>query len=316
MNLSVEYKDTSGTISNLNYTLSRLAFVKHMAMAGQGYSIRPAKLLRTIGMFLHYSFYLQRTAFNNDRFSEPPPLLSDPTEKAQFSNIAGKAIADYLSKKIDKSFFTINYEAVMRANNLKLKEKRPDLMAYKKNAMFAIEAKGRVQSSPGDMRKHKRQANSGKIKVNYSIASVSYNLFTSVTCKYHDPINPDVPFDSESLRNASKKYYTALIEFLDNKYFTYREAEYGNEKFYEISLSYGKLHDLFLKDFPHWPFVWMELMDVYNPRLILPLSIHEYSQNGLTKETEAFVFDAEVSKVDESNVYIDTDRVGIRIDRF
>lgn len=316
MNLSVEYKDTSGTVSNLNYTLSRLAFVKHMAMAGQRYKFTPAKLLRTIGMFLHYSFYLQRTAFNNDRFSEPPPLLSDPTEKAQFSNIAGKAIADYLSKKIDKSFFTINYEAVMRDNNLKLKGRRPDLMAYKKNAMFAIEAKGRVQSNPGDMQKHKKQAKSGKIEVNYSIASVSYNLFNSVTCKYHDPSNPDVPFDSEALSNASKKYYSALMEFLDDKYFTYREAEYGDEKFYEISLSYGKLRDLFLKDLPHWPFVWMELMNIYSPRLILPAEIRKLSTNGLNSQTVPFELDIENTKSIESNIYIDTDRVGIRIDRF
>ncbi len=96
MNISVEYIDTAGTISNRTYTLTRLAFAKHLAIAGQGYAPRPQKLLRTLGMFLHYSYYIQKQDFLNNRFSRPPRILSDPTEQGQFSNLAGKAIADFL----------------------------------------------------------------------------------------------------------------------------------------------------------------------------------------------------------------------------
>lgn len=112
MNIPVEYKDSAGTISNRTFNLTRLAFAKHMAIAGQGYAPRPQKLLRTIGVFFHYGYYIQSHDFyNNNCFSEPPIQLSDPTEKGQFSNLVGKAIADFLSKRIDNSLFTVNYEA-------------------------------------------------------------------------------------------------------------------------------------------------------------------------------------------------------------
>jgi len=99
MNISVEYINSLGAVFNRNYMITRLAFAKHMAIAGQGYAPRPQKLFRMIGMAFHYGYYIQRKAFYNSRFSEPPTELSDPTEKAQFSNIAGKAIADFLSKR-------------------------------------------------------------------------------------------------------------------------------------------------------------------------------------------------------------------------
>ena len=104
MNLSVEYKDTAGTITNQTHNLTRIAFTKHLAIAGQGFAPRPQKLIRTLSMFFHYSYYVQRQAFNSNRFSEPPMQLSDPTEKGQFSNLAGKAIADYLSKRNKLTF--------------------------------------------------------------------------------------------------------------------------------------------------------------------------------------------------------------------
>lgn len=134
MNITVEYKDTAGAISNQTHNLTRIAFAKHLAIDGQGYAPRPQKLIRTIAMFFHYSNYIQRQAFNNNRFSEPPIQLSDPTEKGQFSNLAGKAIADFLSKRIDQSIFTVNYEAAMRLRRLPLNVERPDLLAFKQNA--------------------------------------------------------------------------------------------------------------------------------------------------------------------------------------
>jgi len=114
MDIKVEYKDKQGNVTNPEYSLSGLAFVKHLACAGMHYAPRAQKLLRIISMFLHYNPYMQRQAFYNNRFSEPPICFSDPTEKGQFSNLAGKAIADFLSKKINGSIYTVNYEAAMR----------------------------------------------------------------------------------------------------------------------------------------------------------------------------------------------------------
>ena len=38
MNISVEYKDKTGVISNRSYFLTRLAFAKHLAIVGQRYA--------------------------------------------------------------------------------------------------------------------------------------------------------------------------------------------------------------------------------------------------------------------------------------
>lgn len=309
MNIAVEYKDTTGTISNQTYRITRLGFVKHLAIAGQGYAPKPQKLLRAIGMFFHYSYYLQRQDFYNNHFSTPPRILSDPTEQAQFSTLAGKAIADFLSKRIDNSLYTTNYEAVAPRP---LRGQRPDLVAFTQNAQFTIEAKGRHQTNPGNMVKHKTQACSGNYPRNFSVACVSYNLFGQVTCKYHDPFNDNIQYDNESLRKSTIKYYSGLAEFLDNKYFDYREFDFQGEKFYEIELSYRNFEKLFINEF-HFPHFWhIEILDFYRPRLILPKNIRDYAKNGLTNEIKPFLF--ETNEQDE-NTYIDNDRVGLRIRR-
>lgn len=311
MNITVEYKDTAGTISNQTHNLTRIAFAKHLAIAGQGYAPRPQKLIRTIAMFFHYSNYIQRQAFNNDRFSEPPIQLSDPTEKGQFSNLAGKAIADFLSKRIDQSIFTVNYEAAMRLSGLPLNVGRPDLLAYKQNAMFALEAKG-YSGGHGNMTTHKTQSQTGGIPVNFSVACVSYNLYNNVQCKYHDPFNDNIQYDNELLRGLTRNYYKGLAEFLNQKFFEYREFNLQGETFYEVKLSYRNFEKLFPDEFPFRPILHFEILDFYRPRLILPKKIRDYAEDGLTNETKPFVF--ETSEQDY-NTYIDNDRVGLRIRR-
>jgi hypothetical protein len=311
MNITVEYKDTAGTISNQTHNLTRIAFAKHLAIAGQGYAPRPQKLIRTIAMFFHYSNYIQRQAFNNDRFSEPPIQLSDPTEKGQFSNLAGKAIADFLSKRIDQSIFTVNYEAAMRLRGLPLNVGRPDLLASKQNAMFALEAKG-YSGGHGNMKTHKTQSQTGGIPVNFSVACVSYNLYNNVQCKYHDPFNDNIQYDNELLRGLTRNYYKGLSEFLNQKFFEYREFNLQGETFYEVELSYRNFEKLFPDEFPFRPILHFEILDFYRPRLILPKKIRDYAEDGLTNETKPFVF--ETSEQDY-NTYIDNDRVGLRIRR-
>lgn len=307
MNIPVEYIDTTGRVSNRTYQLSRIAFAKHLAIAGQGYAPRPQKLLRTLGMFLHYSYYLQRQAFSNNHFSRPPRILSDPTEQGQFSTLAGKAIADFLSKKIDGSLYTTNYEAVA---SRPLRGQRPDLVAFTQNSQFTLEAKGRHQTNPGNMTDHKTQASSGNYQRHFSVACVSYNLFGQVTCKYHDPFNDNVPYDNEALQKVTKKYYSGLSDFLEQKYFRYNELDFQGEKFYEIELSYRNFEKIFPDEFPFRHMWHFEILDFYSPRLILPKNIHEYAEKGLTNETKPFVFEG---KEQNENIYIDNDRVGLRI---
>lgn len=309
MNISVNHIDTTGATHQRNYKMTRLAFAKHLAFAGQGYAPTPQKIFRTIGMFCHYSCYMQRGAFNRDRFSEPPPGLSDPTEKGQFSTLIGKAIADFLSKRLDRSLFTVNYEAAMRLQGHKLTGNRPDLIAYTQNSVFALEAKGRHQRNPGSMTAHKRQAKSGPINVNFSVACVSYNLFQKVTCNYHDPFNDNIPYDNISLAALSRNYYQGLAAFLDESLFKYEEVEIQGERFYEVKLLRSNLAKIFPEEFPfwtHWSF------EVFVPRLILPYHIRDYAETGITNETTPFIFD---SNEQDRYLYIDNDRVGLQIRR-
>lgn len=311
MNINVEYKDKTGNISSRNYYLTLAAFVKHLAIAGQAYAPRPRKILRAVGMFLYYSSYMRCRAFYDNRFSEPPFAFSDPTEKGHFSTLVGKAIADFLSKRIDHSLYTVNYEAVMRLNKYKLTGQRPDLVAYSQTSMFAIEAKGRHQNNPGNMRSHKTQALSGPIKVNYSVACVSYNLFNRIACNYHDPpFSDNVPYDNKTLSALTIKYYSGLLEFLQHELFEYREVWIQGERFYEIELRYNYF-DKYYSNKPLWLSAWyLEMMKLYRLRLILPNNIQDYASNGITNGLRPFKYEFG----ENDDLYIDNDRVGIHIE--
>lgn len=288
--------------------MSRLAFAKHMAFAGQRYSPIPAKLFRTLGMFLHYSQYMRHDAFSASRFSLPPAVLSDPTEQGQFSNMAGKAIADFLSKRIDHSIATMNYEAAMREMGLPLYQvRRPDLLAFTQSAQFAIEAKGRAPGDPGNMANHKAQSLTGGIPVQFTVACVTYDLYNSVKCNYHDPFNDNVPYNSELLAALTKDYYSGLAQYLNEDSFEIRETQHQGEKFHEVDLSRPMRYFLEKEFLGHpMPFRWWRL----GLSLLLPWDIRAYAKYGITRATKPFLQGAEPSG---GVVYIDNDRVGLRI---
>jgi hypothetical protein len=308
MNLSVEYKNASGTISNQTHKLTILALIKHLAIAGQGYAPKPQKFLRSIGMFLHYSYYLEINAFKNNYFSLPPAILYDPTDVSQFSNIVGKAIADFLSKRIDKSLFTVNYEAAMKSKGMKIKGERPDLLAFNRNSIFAIEAKG-YSKGDGNMVKHKMQSQKGGIPVNFSIACVSTDLYKGIRCKYHDPISDKISFDSTLFNELTKEYYKDLLGFINPKYFNYNEVQIMGEAFFEVDLFYPVQSKSFLRDTFFNRHIYFDLLHYYRPKLILPARLKEYAEFGIGDEMQAFNFE---NSNQNSNIYIDNDRVGLQ----
>ncbi len=305
MNISIEHINSAGVQHDLTIAISRLAFVKHLSIAGQGYAPSPSKFLRTIGMFFHYWFYLRSDALSNNHFSEPPASLSDPTEKNHFSNIAGKAIADFLSKRLDQSIFTVNYEAAMRLRGMRLNVGRPDLLAFTQASTFAVEAKG-YDGGFGNMAAHKVQAQSGGIPVNFSVACISANMYRGIRCKYHDPFNDNISLDEELLGRLSAQYYSGLAEFLDSNYFTSHEIQIQGESFYELEFMVTKFDRLLPRPFNHpWLF---EISHFFRPCLILPKAIREYATSGLSKSTQPFILQ-DTNK--DERLYIDYDRVGL-----
>lgn len=306
MKLPVEYVDNTGKIHQQNYNMSRAAFIKHMAVAGQRYRITPSKFIRMVGMFMLYSGYIRLNAFNNNRFSTPPIELSDPTETGQFSNLAGKAIADFLSKRIDRSLYTVNYEAALRIKGKPISGERPDLIAYTKTKVFSIEAKGRSANSPGDMIEYKEQSKSGTISVDFSVACISYNLFNNIRCKYHDPVVEGVPFDSDALVNLTRDYYGGLAEFMDSKWFLPERIRLGGRDYYRIRFRPRAIRQ-WLEESPLAVYILYTRLGYSAPQLILPLDIERLAETGLDDEQRRREVDASISE----QYYIDNDRIGI-----
>lgn len=312
MKIGTQHIDSKGKVNNKDIAISRLAFIKHMGIAGQGYAPKLNKIQKVIGMFFVYRSYLRRNDFySKNSFSEPPIRFSDPTEKSQFSNIAGKSIADYLSKKIDKSILTVNYEAAMRLKGFPISGSRPDLLAFTNSKTFAVESKGLGSSSPGDMANHKLQSQAGPIHVDYSMASVTYNLYSKVKCNYHDPLNPDSEFDDDLLKQLSIEYYSGIKEYFDERYFKRNAIEVNGEKFYELEIFTPK----FLRSFGFerflwiWPEIEFRLFDRLRFKLIIPKNIKELAENGINRDTEPFL----IGESESNYLYIDNDRVGLKI---
>ena len=326
MEITVLHKSNNNTIPlPKNFNMTKLAFVKHMAEAGQHFAPNIEKIFRIVGMFLHYSFYMQRSSFcANNCFSRPPDNIYDPTEQGQFSNLVGRAIADFLSKKIDNSMYTVSYEAAMRLMKLPIQGGMPDLIAFPhKSSYIAIEAKGferpNVSDKTNGMVKYKTQAQSGPIKaIGRYVACVSYNLYdpkNGVKCKYYDPPNDNFKDDGGSLKKElSKGYYSGLLSFME--YFEYEENRYDNEKFYEIKFSNIRKFNKFFYDelFPLRPFCSPEIYEfcLKKLRLILPGDIRNFAKEGITDDLKPFNFEPTEKKDVYKNIYIDNDRVGLR----
>lgn len=312
MKIETEHIDSKGNVNNKDIAISRLAFIKHMGIAGQGYAPGLNKIQKVIGMFFVYRSYIRRHEFyRQNRFSEPPIRFSDPTEKSQFSNIAGKSIADYLSKKLDKSTLTVNYEAAMRLRGFPISGSRPDLLAFTNNKTFAVECKGFGSPSSGNMKTHKSQSQAGPIPVNYSIASVSYNLYSKVKCNYYDPVNPDTEFDEDLLKKLSKEYYSGIKEYFDERYFDRNEIKVNGEEFYELEIFTPRfLRSFGLEIFPwNWPEMNFMLFERLRFKLIIPKSIEQLAGNGINRETEPFI----IGESETNYLYIDNDRIGLKI---
>ena len=213
----------------------------------------------------------------------------------------------------------MNYEAAMRIHNPPIplfvngrQVRRPDLLAFTNNSTFAIEAKGYTSNGSGNMANPKAQSRTGGIPVNFTVASVAYDLYNKVKCKYHDPFNNDVPYAEELLVGLTKDYYGDLSEFLNEEYFDYNIYEYQGEKFYEVHLTYRLVRKLFPDEMRFHPFWRHEFFEIYSPTLLLPYQIEDYAKNGMSKDIRPFTLQSE-SEVQNNYLYIDNDRIGLRI---
>ncbi|MCX7641343.1 MAG: hypothetical protein N2Z20_01760 [Elusimicrobiales bacterium] len=193
----------------------------------------------------------------------------------------------------------------MKKEGYKIKGGRPDLIAYiAPQKRFAIETKGYSHCRCGNMNNHKKQAQSGPLKVDFCVACVSYNIYTQIEVKYHDPEN-ELEYDGnrkgdrDVFKELTKKYYSGLVSFLK---LPYDIVSYGNEKFYEINFSY-----FFREIYCSW---FCHCFLKYRYKILLSTKIDSWAQEGLTKEISPFVHHQ------NENIYIDNDGVGIKFEDF
>lgn len=297
MILEVEYKNHGGNINQLIINISNLKIAKHMAIAGQGYLPRITKLRRCIGMFLTYWDYLDN--MNNNSFYTPQGYRYDPTEKAQFSNLVGKAIADYLAKQISNARITYNYEGAMEINGFPIRGGRPDLLCDTGALMFAIESKGfSCETVSGNkMNKYKQQSQSGPIEVSFSIASVTYNMYSDIKVKYHDPINKNYKYDKSLSEKLMKKYYSGIMEYIDKDLFDVTEIEINKHEYYKIKMKdkrrgYDNLIGI----------------NIHRISILIDKNIKRFINDEIEYNK---MFNLE--SVDEKDIYIDRDGIGIML---
>jgi hypothetical protein len=198
--------------------MSLLAFLRHAAIAGQGpgTGFLPT-VTRGIGLLLFYERYIHLgPGVNLVGFSLP--AIHDPTEKGDFSTIAGKAFADFLAKGILGATFTFTYEAALANLGLPITGHRPDFLCTLPNGQFSLESKGLGTPSVGPqvIDEAKTQAGSGAIQVQYSYASITYDLYGEPRCHLRDPTAGEVPAPRKPHRQLARAYYKEIIRDLSD----------------------------------------------------------------------------------------------------
>ena len=241
------------------------------------------------------------SSFCKGHFVDP---FGDPTAKGQFSNLAGKAIADFLSKRIDGAVFTVNYEWAMRKRGLRVGGSRPDLLALlKRGGRIAIEAKG-YTGGPRNMQQHQIQAKSGPLPVRFAVASVAYNLYTQIKVNNWDPERKDAEGEGPELwKYLSKEYYSGLFTLLASGIWeVVGKEEFKSEGFYVLRPRWRAAEHLW-ESWRYWAECWeWPLREAY---LLFPERIEEFAYEGLPLDIEPFMFEG------KEHLYIDNDRVGI-----
>ena len=236
MELSVEIREHNGNINLKQFDINILTLIKHIGLVGNKNAEHLLINFKAIGFFQYFYRYLN-SIFPIYHLHRPNDFFHDPTEMAQFSNIIGKGIADFLARRISGAKYTHTYEAVLTLKRIIYSGERPDLYCDTGKEQFSLEAKGfSVRSvSLNKMSKIKKQANSGPVPINFSIASVTYNIFDyPLKCKYYDPDNDYKEYDKENNIILSKLYYANIINLfndlshskeisiLDHKYLSFK----------------------------------------------------------------------------------------------
>ncbi|WP_194715873.1 hypothetical protein [Noviherbaspirillum soli] len=233
MQYELIFQNASGNKSTAIGQISFLEFVKHATFAGINRPFFPHLPFRYLGLFFEFipSFLW------SDHFRLLPELVNDPTETAYTSNRIGRAFADYFSKKLYGAKFTHSYECAMALKGYPISGERPDFYCDTLTKQFAVEAKGYTAQSISDiaMKKHKTQSKTGPLPVNFSAASVTYNLYKAPKIKFYDPVGENTPYDESLNLQLREIYYRTALDFIEQISDSRKQSELSDYFAYNIS---------------------------------------------------------------------------------
>jgi hypothetical protein len=304
MQLIVDIRTQQKTIIQ-RINLSFLAFLKHFVVAGQGHMPSLKKILKMKGAFRYFIDFLNINSFKDSSFSVPSAAIYDPTAMNQFSNLAGKAIADFLVKEIDRANMTFNYEAAMKKQKMPIKGQRPDLYCHTNSGFIAVEAKGLKSKSVSGkkMNEYKKQAQSGALPKKASIASVAYNIYEEINVKYYDPEDDSGEYP-ELFKQLTIDYYRGVKEYID-KLFKMKDVRKNGIDYYNLALYYPdewhyKHHRWCCPFYPSYvPYCCRTFTILVDKR------IEKFAESGFGNDTR-------LERYEENNTcYIDSDGLGI-----
>lgn len=287
-----------GNVTNGSVTLntpstgyiSLCAFAKHSAFAGIDLN-RQRTAESLIRMAENILFFLP--SFAKGKFSVIPSLAHDPTEKGQFSNRVGRAFADYFAKKIYGARWTLCYECVMKYCNVSLQNtgKRPDFYCISPTQQFVIESKGWDYSSVSNKKiiSVKTQAslcmqtNQLPIPINFSVASIAYNIYNTPVIKFIDPEGNSTEYNKELNDELRKGYYDFIRKLIKGVSFT----KFKQQPQYKEAT----------------------ICTLYDRPLKILINEEIFSE-----EKKDYRWLEKVETIEEENYYIDRDGVGIYFD--
>jgi len=244
MDFQVIRRNSTNQLPKHCISLTKPAFAKHLAFAGFNSYLSPALFLRFLAIYYEFSIYWSGAP---SFFVLPDFIKQDPTEVSYISNRIGRACSDYLAKVCSGAKLTYCYESAMIASGHAIKGCRPDFYCDTLREQFAIEAKGfsRSSVSEADMLKYKRQASSGPLPVHFSLASVSYNLYTAPKIKLYDPSNEQIIYDSKLSLLLRSEYFQAVLKLLE----LFNFKKYNPKHFLPAGFSCYKTDHLLIPNF-------------------------------------------------------------------
>ena len=310
MEIRVRQKDENGIITNSIHNLKFIQFIKHFGLAGQKYITTPGAIRRGMGLFHFFEQYWNIPNFNTaTHFSLPQDDVYDPTEVNHFSNIVGKAVADFLAREIYDVDFTQNYEgAIKEANNIPgairipLNRSRPDLycISTTNQKQYAIEAKGRKGQtfSENSMGIVKTQSEQTHLNEDNSIASVTYGIYNNIRTKFYDPTIEGGEYNEELNRRIIQKFYSGYQELINlyNAFGDTREYIRKDQKFYHL---------------PIYPYIFELNFFGFDPLSIWNNQFGLLIDKNILKEGKEGRFRRANERILDEKVYIDVDGIGI-----